>query len=142
MLLQLSAYAQYIFPLGNFILPAVIWSVKKDQSKFVDYNGKQAINFQLSLFVYFMAMLIIATPIFAYAVFNDIDFHVSYWGNWHFNVEDIKGIEISGLVIVGIIATVIAFVLKVVEFILILIAAIKNGNGENFKYPLTINFIK
>jgi uncharacterized protein len=142
MLLQLSAYAQYIFPFGNFILPVVIWSAKKDKSTFVDYNGKQAINFQLSLFVYFIALVIIAASIFAFTIFNGIDFRVSYWGTWHFNMEDIKAVKINGVVIVGIVASVTAFVLKVAEFILILIAAIKNGNGENFKFPLTINFIK
>ncbi len=142
MLLQLSAYAQYIFPFGNIILPIVIWNAKKNQSEFVNRNGKQAINFQLSVFVYFIGLLVIAAPVFAYAIFNDIDFHVSYGGRWHFNMEDIRGAEMNGLVMLGIVAAGLGFAIKVAEFILILIAALKNGNGENFKFPLTINFIK
>jgi uncharacterized protein len=142
MLLQLSAYAQYIFPFGNFILPVLIWSAKKDQSKFVDYNGKQAINFQLSVLVYTIAMVIIAVPIFAYTLFNGTDFSVWCESNWSFKAEVIRGAKITGIVMLGIAATMIAFVLKVTEFILILIAAVKNGNGDNYNFPLTIKFIK
>lgn len=142
MLLQLSAYAQYIFPFGNFILPVVIWSAKKDQSKFIDYNGKQAINFQLSLLIYTVVLIIIAAPIFAYTIFNDIDFSISLTGRWHFDTESIRHAKISGLVMLGIVAMVMTFVLKVAEFIIILIAAIKNGNGENYNFPLTIKFLK
>ncbi len=142
MLLQLSAYAQYIFPLGNFILPVVIWSAKKDKSEFVNYNGKQAINFQLSLLVYTIALIIIAVPVFAYTLFSGVDFSVWPEGDWHFETSLLRSSNLTGWALVGIIATLIAFILKVAEFFLILIAAIKNSNGENYRYPLTINFIK
>ena len=35
---HLSSFAQYVFPLGNFIAPIIIWSAKKNDSEFVDYN--------------------------------------------------------------------------------------------------------
>jgi uncharacterized Tic20 family protein len=139
-LLQLSAYTQYFFPFGNFIFPIVIWSAKKDQSEFVNYNGKQAINFQLSLLIYTIALLIIAIPIFAYTIFKDAD--ITMWHNGHWVFNRFKEEEFTGLIILGFAAAAIAFVLKVAEFFLILTAAIKNSNGENYKYPLTINFIK
>lgn len=141
-LLQLSAYAQYIFPLGNYILPVVIWSAKKDSSEFVNYNGKQAINFQLSLLVYIIALLTIAVPIFAYTLFRDANFSIWGEGTWHLTVDTIRNSEITGWAFLAIIATTIAAALKVFEFVLILVAAIKNSNGENYKFPLTINFIK
>lgn len=141
-LLQLSAYAQYIFPLGNYILPVVIWSAKKDSSEFVNYNGKQAINFQLSLLVYIIALLTIAVPIFAYTLFRDANFSIWGEGTWHLTVDTIRNSEITGWAFLAIIATTIAVALKVFEFVLILVAAIKNSNGENYKFPLTINFIK
>ena len=50
--LQLSALSQYIIPFGNYILPIIIWSSKKNESEFVDFNGKQVLNFQLSIFLY------------------------------------------------------------------------------------------
>ena len=36
----------------TFIGPLVCWLVKKDQSKFVDYHGKESVNFQLNILVY------------------------------------------------------------------------------------------
>jgi len=37
----------------GFVGPLIIWLVKKDQSDYVDDQGKEALNFQISLFIYF-----------------------------------------------------------------------------------------
>ena len=42
----------YVFPLGNVIAPLVVWLMKKDQMPFVDDQGKEAINFQISMVIY------------------------------------------------------------------------------------------
>ena len=139
-LLQLSALSQYIFPLGNFIFPTLIWSIKKHESKFVDENGKQAINFQLSLLMYSLVLGIIALPIFIYTLFSDVSFKMVNDGDWV--LEELSAGRITGLVIIGAVAAFIFLLLKVAEFFLIIHAAVKNSNGENYKYPLTINFIK
>ncbi len=39
----------------GFLGPLVIWLIKKDQSKFVDDQGKEALNFQITVLI---AMLI------------------------------------------------------------------------------------
>ncbi|WP_117365319.1 DUF4870 domain-containing protein [Natrarchaeobaculum sulfurireducens] len=36
------------YPSGNSIAPLIIWTIKKDESRFVDENGKQAVNFQIT----------------------------------------------------------------------------------------------
>ena len=45
----------------GFIGPLVIWLMKKDDYPFVDEQGKEVLNFQISVFVYFVisAILII-----------------------------------------------------------------------------------
>ncbi len=139
-LLQLSALTQYFFPLGNYIFPVVIWSFKKDESEFVDYNGKQAINFQLSLLLYCLILMVIAVPIFLYSAFTNIDFSFTTDFDVVFNEFTIG--EITTSIIIGMVAAGLAFALKVYEFILIFYAAVKNSNGEKFNFPLTINFIK
>ena len=48
-LLQLSAFTKFIIPFGNYIVPFILWSTKKKESSFIDYNGKQILNFQLSI---------------------------------------------------------------------------------------------
>jgi len=39
-------------PFGNILGPLVIWLVKKDQDAFVDDNGKEVLNFQISVTIY------------------------------------------------------------------------------------------
>ena len=43
--LHLSALTQYIIPFGNYIFPIIIWSSKKNDSQFVEANGKNVLNF-------------------------------------------------------------------------------------------------
>ncbi len=37
---------------GAVIGPLVVWVLKKDQSPFVDEQGKEAVNFQITMFIY------------------------------------------------------------------------------------------
>lgn len=61
MLCHLSALAMFIIPFGNIIGPLVIWLIKKDESSFVDDQGKESLNFQISITIYCLisAMLIL-----------------------------------------------------------------------------------
>jgi len=139
-LLQLSAFTQYFFPFGNFIFPTIIWSLRKNDSGFVDYNGKQAINFQLSLLLYYFILLAIAVPAFFYALFNNIDIEIVNNTDWI--VKQFTTGQITGMVTVALVCIFLFFMLKAIEFFLIIYASIKNNNGENFNYPFTIKFIK
>lgn len=139
-ILQLSALSQYFFPLGNFILPALIWSLKKNDSEFVDYNGKQAINFQLSLFLYSFVLIIISASIFIYTLLNGISFDVATDGEWI--MEQLSLGKITWLVIIAIVAAIVVIGLKIFELFLILYASVKSNNGQRYNFPLTINFIK
>jgi uncharacterized protein len=52
MLCHLSAFAGYLVPFGNILGPLVIWLIKKDQYAFVDDQGKEALNFQISIMIW------------------------------------------------------------------------------------------
>lgn len=52
MLCHLSALVGFIFPFGNIIGPLVVWLIKKDESEFVDDQGKESLNFQISFTIY------------------------------------------------------------------------------------------
>ncbi len=52
MLAHLAALAGFIIPFGNLIGPLVIWLIKKDQSEWVDMQGKESLNFQISITIY------------------------------------------------------------------------------------------
>jgi hypothetical protein len=50
--------------------------------------------------------------------------------------------NINGVLTVAIVAIILFIFMKIAEFILIIYASLKTSNGDDFKYPLTINFIK
>ncbi len=52
MLCHLIAFAGFVFPFGNLIGPLVIWLLKKDEHAFVDDQGKESLNFQISMSIY------------------------------------------------------------------------------------------
>ncbi|KIA85155.1 DUF4870 domain-containing protein [Flavobacterium sp. AED] len=138
---HLSALTQYFIPFGNYIFPILIWSSKKDKSEFVDHNGKQVLNFQLSLLLYSLVLIMIAVPIFLITFLKNIPFEALI------NDHDIVLRNFSfegniGLLTVGLVAVLIFGLLKVAEFFLIIYASIKTSNGEKYNYPITIPFLK
>jgi uncharacterized protein len=59
MLCHLSAFAGFFFPFGGIIGPLICWLSKKDESAWVNVNGRNALNFQLSILLY----LVLAIPL-------------------------------------------------------------------------------
>lgn len=140
-LIHLTTLCQYIIPFSSFILPLLIWSNKKHESKFIDHHGKQALNFQLSIFLYSIVFLVIAIPTFIVWLINTIDFTRLEEQELFFN-NLITNQNITGYAILGFIAILLLFFVKLGEFFLIIYASAKTSNGEYYKYPLTIPFLK
>jgi len=59
MFCHLSGLAGFIFPFGNIIAPLIIWSLKKEEYPLVNDQGKEALNFQISMTIYFIASAIL-----------------------------------------------------------------------------------
>ncbi|MFL9830905.1 DUF4870 domain-containing protein [Flavobacterium sp. ST-87] len=138
---HLSALTQYFIPFGNFIFPIIIWSSKKEQSEFIDYHGKQLLNFQLSIFIYSLILGIIAIPVLLFSLFNGVSLDALINDN-DFILSQLDLDNLIGEITFGILLLIAFFLLKVFEFFLLIIAAINASNGERYKYPITINFIK
>ncbi|PQJ19677.1 DUF4870 domain-containing protein [Tenacibaculum sp. SG-28] len=131
-LLHISSFAGYLFPLGSIITPLIIWQTLKDKSPILDEHGKEAVNFNISFGIY---IFILSASFFTFIFRNlfdiidgvNVDFgnHHSYHGIFNF---------------FGV-ASVVA-IIGLIKVALVIIAAMKASNGEVYKYPLTINFIK
>ena len=52
MLCHLSAFAGFFFPFGGIIGPMIFWLSRKDDSAWININGKAAMNFNLSMLLY------------------------------------------------------------------------------------------
>lgn len=61
MLSHLAAFAVFLIPFGNIIAPLLVWQLKKDLDPFVEQNGKEAVNFQITVAI---VMLICMTLMF------------------------------------------------------------------------------
>ncbi|HVF85175.1 MAG TPA: DUF4870 domain-containing protein [Abditibacteriaceae bacterium] len=101
---HLSALAGLFLPtLGHVLGPLVVWLLKKDSSPFVDAQGKESLNFQLSISLY--ALLV--SP----SVFILIGFFL-----------------LGGLAFLSVLFAIIG--------------AMRASNGESYRYPMTIRFLK
>jgi len=90
-----------------FIGPLILWLLKKDEDPFIDNQGKEALNFQITVAIAF----IIAAILTPFLVFVCIGFAL------------IPAVGIADLVFC-------------------IIASVKAGNGEAYRYPVSIRFVK
>ncbi|WP_128545303.1 DUF4870 domain-containing protein [Larkinella soli] len=103
LLAHLSALAGFIIPFGNIIGPLIVWQINKDKSAYVDYHGKESLNFQITVSIayvigFFLIFLLIGIPLL--------------------------------------------IVLALTSLVLLILAGVKANNGEYYRYPLTVRFIK
>lgn len=59
MLCHLSAFAGFFFPFGGIIGPLICWLSRRDESAWVNINGRNSLNFQLSMLLY----IVLAIPL-------------------------------------------------------------------------------
>ncbi len=120
-LIHLSALASFVFPFGNIVAPVVIWFMKKDESDFIDKNGKSVLNFQISFTLY--SLIIIGFFIGNFlSLFESQIFYVereTLFPLWITFVFSFYGIQL----------------------VLALIGAVRAYNGKIFSYPLSFRFL-
>ena len=51
---HLSQLLDFVTGIGGFIVPLVLWLVKKDEVYKMDEQGKAIINFRISMFIYIL----------------------------------------------------------------------------------------
>ena len=59
MLCHLLAFLGFLIPFGNIIGPVVVWMIGKGDSQFVDAHGKASVNFQISITLYIIGVMIV-----------------------------------------------------------------------------------
>lgn len=51
MFAHLSTLSGFVIPLGSILGPLIIWQIKKNEMPFVDDQGKEALNFQITVLI-------------------------------------------------------------------------------------------
>ena len=89
--------------LGFLVGPLIVWLVTREDDPFIDEQGKEAVNFQITM----MGAIIVCVPLI------------------------FVGIGIALMPLIGIF-----------DVVMTIIAGVKAANGEHWRYPLTIRFLK
>lgn len=144
--IHVSTFGRLFVPFGNILLPLVLWLANRNDSAFVDYNGKQALNFQISMLLYSVVFGVISIPFF-FGFFPDLfDHGFMNWGNWNhfdgfqmnFDWDDFPFRRIWPLGFAGL----IPIALFIVNVVYTILATLRTNEGQVFKYPISIPFIK
>lgn len=133
-LIHISAFSGYIIPFGSIIVPLVLWQTMKDRSRFLDEQGKEAVNFNISYALYIFILGLSILP-FAFGSFIR---HMRRFNDFSFDFNFYDGSGLFGFLGMGALITLIGLL----KIALIIIAALKSKEGENYRYPFTIKFIK
>lgn len=54
MLAHLAAFSGVVIPFGHLLGPLLVWLLKREQHPLVDDQGKESLNFQLSMSLYYV----------------------------------------------------------------------------------------
>ncbi|HEX8341713.1 MAG TPA: DUF4870 domain-containing protein [Tepidisphaeraceae bacterium] len=103
MLAHLSSLVGLVIPFGSFIGPLTVWLIKKNEIPFADEQGKESLNFQLTVLIALVVSFVLMFVLIGFIL----------------------------LPLVGIAA-----------LVFIIIASVKANNGEHYRYPVSIRFIK
>jgi hypothetical protein len=133
-----STFLKYFFPLGNFFAPLLLWTLHKE-ILFLDYHGKQAINFQLSVFVYALAIALLSLPFIAIYASDFVGLIEALDNARHVRSYAIS--NITSCVILIMVFVILYLGLFLFELYYVITATINASKGIYFKYPLCIPFI-
>ena len=113
----------------NILAPLIIWKYKKAQYPWIDFQGKESLNFQISLTLYTLIFIIIALCI----VF--ITGGLALVSN---------GVDLFKLVLDYLLMALFVLILLALSLQLFLVnfAAIKAYKGEHYRYPFTIRLLR
>ncbi|QLF93834.1 DUF4870 domain-containing protein [Pseudomonas sp. ABC1] len=83
MFCHFSAALGFVFPFGNLFGPLIVWQIKKDQHPFIEEQGREAMNFQITVAIALAVSLLLMLVVIGFIL---------------------AGIVIIGAIILGVIA--------------------------------------
>jgi len=127
-------------PLGLIAGPLVVWLIKRNDSTFVDRHGKAALNFQLSVVVYGIIIVVLGRLVLhqirvvAVESGRPLVEHLS--GLWLRRCPMPLGLGTAYLLFPLLVG------LVVLDVVCTIVAAVRANTGRAYRYPLTIPFIR
>ncbi len=111
MLCHLGGLCPPIVPFANVIAPLVIWLIQKDKHEFIEDQGKEAVNFQITVSIAVVVCGLLFIPL--------------------------AFVPCIGMVL-GVLA---GMAIIVADVVFVIMAAMKANAGERYRYPCCIRFL-
>ncbi|MEB3226311.1 MAG: DUF4870 domain-containing protein [Synechococcus sp.] len=122
-------------PCVNVIAPAVIWCLKKDESKLIDAHGRESVNFQISMTIYGIAAGILLVILSFIGVIFILGIGVIENNPFtaFFAVMTGFGFLVAMLLLVAI---------AIFQIAVVILAATKVKEGQMYRYPFNLRLLK
>jgi hypothetical protein len=140
-LIHFSALINYLIPIWGVIGPLIFWSLKKDQSRFLDDQGRRAINFNLS-FTLYAYILGTTSVLFFFNKIDNLSFNFLKPNHYHYDslTTTFSQFDFNLFHFIGI--TSIVALIELIRVVLVCNAGLQIRKGNSTYYPLSINFLK
>lgn len=110
--MHLSGLLWFLYPGGGLLAALVLWLIQRKKSSYLNQNGKEAVNFQISI-----------TACYLVIVFY---FQQMGWIKYAINLP---------------VKHFLLFAVNIGAFLFPMIAGIQVGKGTEYKYPLSFRFL-
>lgn len=108
--------AMFIYLLGiftGFIGPLILWMMKREESKFIDFHGKQMVNFTITLAIVHLCLMVVGVPFIIITFF------------------------LGAFIVVP-----LGMAIGVYSLVMVIMGAMKANKGEWYEFPLSLRLIK
>lgn len=117
--LVLALLTSWIAGAAGVVAAAVVYLVKRDDSTFIADHAREAINFNLSMFIYACLAVVIGVVLVGATVLT-------------------LGIGLILTAPAGIVLALVIVAIAILWLVCSVIATVKAWNGESYRYPLTM----
>ncbi|MDZ7963080.1 MAG: DUF4870 domain-containing protein [Aulosira sp. DedQUE10] len=114
----------------NILFPLIIWRFNKVKSPWIDFQGKESLNFQISLTLYILIIIIVS--LLMMLTICGIAVTTNSTG------KEIKTLLDTLLLLWFLLSS----SMIILQLFLVNFAAIKAYKGEHYRYPWTIRFLR
>ncbi|WP_066383981.1 MULTISPECIES: DUF4870 domain-containing protein [unclassified Anabaena] len=114
----------------NILIPFTIWQLRKVKYPWVDFQGKESLNFQITLTFYIVIVIVISLLL----VLTSCGIAVTTNGE----VNQVTTV-LDTLVLIWIS---FIFALLLLQLFLVTFAATKAYNGQHYRYPFTMRVLR
>ena len=66
MLCHFAAFLGFVFPFGSVVGPLILWQLKKEKDAFIDDQGKEALNFQITVAIAWIVSMVLAFAVIGF----------------------------------------------------------------------------